>query len=86
MLARQVRLLCLFIAAPSEETQTLVPYNVHFRDDMREAHERVRNATNRSLKTQKSYFDARVKAISLTKGQLVWLYWPKPLLRQQKRK
>jgi len=46
----------------------------------------VRNATNRSSKTQKSYFDARVKAISLTKGQLVWLYWPKPLLRQQKRK
>jgi len=53
---------------------------------MREAHERVRNATNRSSKTQKSYFDARVKAIALTNGQLAWLYWPKPLLRQQKRK
>ena len=24
--------------------------------------------------------------IAFTKGQLVWLYWPKPLLRQQKRK
>jgi len=53
---------------------------------MRAAHERVRRATNRSSKTQKSYFDERVRAVSLTKGQLVWLYWPKPLLRQQNRK
>ena len=53
---------------------------------MRAAHERVRNATQLSAKTQKSYFDARVRAIAFTKGQLVWLYWPKPLLRQQKRK
>jgi len=86
MLAREVRLSCSLIATPPEETQNLIPYNVHFRDNVRAAHERVRNATNRSSKTQKSYFDARVKAISLTKGQLVWLYWPKPLLRQQKRK
>ena len=53
---------------------------------MRAAHERVRNATQLSAKTQKSYFDARVRAIAFTKGQLVWLYWPKTLLRQQKRK
>jgi len=86
MLAREVRLPCSLIATPPEVTQNLIPYNVHFRDNVRAAHERVRNATNRSSKTQKSYFDARVKAISLTKGQLVWLYWPKPLLRQQKRK
>jgi len=85
MLAREVRLLCSLIATPPEETQNLIPYNIHFRDNMRAAHERVRNATNRSSKTQKSYFDARVKAISLTKCQLVWLYRPKPLLRQQKR-
>ena len=50
------------------------------------AHERVRSATKQSAKTQKSYFDARIKTISFTKGQLFWLYWPKPLLRQQKRK
>jgi len=86
MLGREVRLPCSLIATPPEETQNLIPYNIHFRDNMREAHERVRNATNRSSKSQKSYFDARVKAISLTKGQLVWLYWPKRLLRQQKRK
>jgi len=86
MLAREVRLPCSLIATSPEKTQNLIPYNIHFRDNVRAAHERVRNATNRSSKTQKSYFDTRVKAISLTKGQLVWLYWPKPLLRQQKRK
>jgi len=86
MLGREVRLPCSLIATPPEETQNLIPYNIHFRDNMRAAHERVRSATNRSSKTQKSYFDARVRAVSLTKCQLVWLYWPKPLLRQQKRK
>jgi len=86
MLGREVRLPCSLIAAPSEETPNLVAYNVHFRDNMRAAHERVRSATNRSSKTQKSYFDARVRAVSFTKGQLVWLYWPKPLLPQQNRK
>ena len=86
MLGREVRLPCSLIAAPPEETPNLVPYNIHFRDNMRAAHERVRSATNRSSKTQKSYFDARVRAVSFTKGQLVWLYWPKPLLRQQNRK
>jgi len=83
LLGREVRLPCSLIATPPEETQNLIPYDSHFRDNMRTAHERVRSATNRSSKTQS---DARVKAISLTKGQLVWLYWPKPLLRQQKRK
>jgi len=87
MLAREVRLPCSLIATPPEETpQNMIPYNVHFRDNMRASHERVHSATNRSSKTHKSYFDAPVIAISFTKGKLVWLYWPKPLLRQQKRK
>ena len=87
MLGREVRLPCSLIAAhPEESPQNLVPYTICFRDNMRAAHERVRNATRVSAKTLKSYFDARVKAIAFTKGQLVWLYWPKPLLRQQKRK
>ena len=84
MLGREVRLPCSLIAAPPEETpQNLVPYNIQFRDDMRAAHERVRNATQVSAKTQKSYFDARVRAIAFSKGQLVWLYWSEPLLRQR---
>ena len=87
MLGTEVRLPCSLIAAPPEETpQNLVPYKVRFRDNMRAAHKRVRNATQLSAKTQQSYFDARVRAIAFTKDQLVWLYWPKPLLRQKKRK
>jgi len=60
--------------------------NFYGPDNMRVAHERVRSATNRSSKTQKSYFDARVRAVLFTKGQLLWLYWLKPLRRKQKRK
>jgi len=86
MLGREVRLPCSHYLLRLLRKQNLISYNIHFRDNMRAAHERVRSATNRSSKTQKSYSDARVKAISLTKGQLVWLYRPKPLLRQQKRK
>jgi len=58
MLGREVRLPCSLIATSPEETQNLIPYNIHFRDNMPAAHERVRSATNRSSKTQKSYFDA----------------------------
>jgi len=53
MFAREVRLPCSLIATPPEKTQNLIPYNVHFRDNVRAAHERVRNVTNRSSKTQK---------------------------------
>ena len=87
MLGREVMCPCTLIAAPPEEPlQTLVPYTAKFREDMRSAHQRVRAATRRSARTQKSYFDARAKTISLTVGQLVWLYWPRPQVRQQKRK
>jgi len=47
MLTQDVRLPCSLIATPPEETQNLIPYNLHFRDNVRAAHERVRNATNR---------------------------------------
>ena len=87
MLAREVRQPVTLIAAPPEEEHTnLVPYNLKFRENLRFAHERVRNATKISAKTQKSHFDARVKAITFRTGQLVWLYWPQPLVRMQKRK
>jgi len=52
MLGREVRLFCSLIATPFEETQKLIPYNINFCDNMRVVHERVRNATNRSSKTQ----------------------------------
>jgi len=87
MMAREVRVPCTLIAAPPEEHSPIsIPYNLNLRNRMRDAHKRAREATKQSAKTQKSYFDARTKALTFTKGQLVWLYWPKPLLRQQKRK
>jgi len=85
MMAREVRVPCTLIAAPPEENSPIsIPYNLNLRDRMRDAHKRVREATKQSAKTQKSYFDARTKALTFTKGQLVWLYWPKPLLRNKR--
>ena len=63
-----------------------MPFNAKFQQDMRDAHQRVRDATRWSARSQKSYFDARVKTLSFTTGQLVWLYWPRPQVRQQTRK
>jgi len=87
MMSRETRAPPTLIATPPEEIiQPQIPYNVKLRDNMRDAHARVREATKASAKTQKSYFDARVKAIAFQDKQLVWLYWPRPLVKMQKRK
>jgi len=87
MLGRCTRTPATLIAAPPEEPVKLtVPYNIKLRDNMRAAHEKVRKFTRRSAKTQKSHFDARIKAITFRLGELCWLFWPKPTLRMQKRK
>jgi len=39
-----------------------------------------------SAKAEKTYFDRRVKRYSFFVGQKVWLYWPRPLVRQKHRK
>jgi len=53
---------------------------------MRNAHAFVRSATSRAAKTQKNYFDKHVKGPPFALNQLVWLYWPRPLLRTRSRK
>ena len=53
---------------------------------MREAHNRIREATNSVARTQKSYFDKHVKGPKFAVDQLVWLYWPRPLVRQKNKK
>jgi len=53
---------------------------------MRNAHASVRSATSRAAKTQKNYFDKHVKGPLFALNQLVWLYWPRPLLRSRSRK
>ena len=39
-----------------------------------------------SARTQKSYYDERARVMSFDVGQLVWLYWPRPPVRQRFRK
>ena len=86
MLGRSIRTTATLIAAPPEEPINLtLPYNIQLRDAMRAAHETVRQFTRRSAKTQKSHFDARIKAITF-RVELAWLFWPKPPLKMQKRK
>jgi len=38
-----------------------------------------------SARTQKSYYDERAHVMSFGVGQLVWLYWPRPPVRQRLR-
>ena len=86
MLGREVLLPATLIAAPPVEIQPSVPYNVRFQDNIREAHQRVRDALGASARTMKNYFDRRIKGQAFTVGQTVWLFWPKPLIRQQRKK
>jgi len=75
------------IARPPEEPfTTSVPFVSNLRDTLRDAHGRVRNATKSSARSQKSYYDERAHVKSFDVGQLVWLYWPRPPVRQRFRK
>ena len=57
-----------------------------FRDTMREAHNRIREATRSTAGTQRTYFDKFVKGPPFAVGELVWLCWPRPLVRQTERR
>ena len=87
MLGREVLTPVTLIAQPPNESlKTTVQYVASFRDTMREAHNRIREATRSTAKTQKTYFDKYVKGSPFAVGELVWLYWPRPLIRQTKKK
>ena len=87
MLAREVQLPASLIVKPPEEPLVpKVPFVQNFREIMRDAHIRVRDATDRSAKTQKTYYDRMSKKLTFKEGQHIWLYWPKPLVRQWFRK
>ena len=86
MLGREVLLPATFIAAPPQETKPATEYVVTFQQNLRTAHQQVRDALGTTAQTEKKYFDRRVKQHSFAVGQKVWLYWPRPLIRQQKRK
>jgi len=87
VLGREVMLPASLIARPPEEPlEPKVPFVHNFRETLRDAHSRVRDATHSTAKTQKSYYDKRSKCLQFKQGQLVWLYWLKPFVRQRFRK
>jgi len=63
-----------------------VPFVKDLRDALRTAHLRVREAKKSVARTEKQYYDERSRKTKFVQGQLVWLYWPKPPVRQQYRK
>ena len=87
MLGREVLFPATLIARPPEEPFNVsVPFVLDLRDNLRAAHFKVREATRSVAKTQKVYYDKHVKGPAFAVDQLVWLYWPKPPLRQKFRK
>ena len=84
MLGREVMMPAALIARPPEEPhRTMVPFVRDLRDALRDAHQRVRDATRSSARTQKIYYDERSKQTVFTEGQLVWMFWPRPPVRQR---
>jgi len=87
MLGREVMLPATLIAKPPEEfSATSVPFVRDLRDALRQAHQQVREATQSVARTQKRHYDERSRQTKFTQGQLVWLYWPRPPVRQKFKK
>jgi len=76
MLGREVLLPASLIVAPPEENIPQLGYVQDFQDNLRQAHQQVRQAMGSSAKAEKTYFDRRVKRYSFFVGQKVW---PRPL-------
>ena len=83
MLGREELLPASLIVAPPEENIPQSGYVQDFLDNLRQAHQQVRQAMGSSAKAEKTYFDRRVKRYSFFVGQKVWLYWPRTLVRQK---
>ena len=87
MMGREVLLPASLIVQPLEEPVAVsTSFAAEFRQNMRNAHASVRSATSRAAKTQKNYFDKHVKGPPFALNKLVWLYWPRPLMRSRSRK
>jgi len=61
MLGREVLLPCTLIAAPPSDQPVTTVYAGDFRDTLRDAHQRIRESLRRNARTEKTYFDRRVK-------------------------
>ena len=86
MLGRGVLIPATLIAQPPDKpSKPVTPYVTSFRSTIREVHHLIRQNTGVVAKSQKNYFDKYVRGSPFHVDQLVWLYWPRPPLRQQKR-
>ena len=75
------------IAQPPNEPVNLTVPSLWLRcNAMREAHNRIRESTHSVTRTQKTYFDKYVTGTTFAVDQHVWLYWPRPLVRQKNKK
>ena len=87
MLGREVLMPATVIARPPEEDTTVsVPFVADLRDNLRAAHERIRENTRRFAKVEKRYYDQKAKPDHLKVGQNVWLFWPQPTERMKFKK
>jgi len=86
MMGRVLLPASLIVQPPEEPVAVTTSFAAEFRQNMRNAHASVRSATSLAAKTQKNYFDKHVKGPPFALNQLVWLYWPRPLLRTKSRK
>jgi len=73
MLGREVLLPASLIVAPPDENIPQSGYVRDFQENLRQAHQQVRQAMGSSAKAEKTYFDQRVKRYSFFVGQKVWL-------------
>ena len=86
MLAREVLLptsLGLIARPPEEPLEVTTPFVQKFRNNIRAAHQTIRESTRKAARTQKCYFDKFVKGPPFAVNQKVWLYWLKALLRHK---
>jgi len=87
MLGRETLLPATLIACPPEEPFPItLPFVSNLRDTLREAHERVRQATQSVARTQKKYYDEHAKGHNFKLNDLVYMFWPRPPLRQKYKK
>jgi len=78
MLGREVLCPCTLIAAPPQDAPVSTTYNDNFRETLRDAHQSVCDSLGARARTE--------KPVKLYLGQSVWLYWPRPLIHQARRK
>ena len=86
MLGREVMMSAALIARPQRSHTAPRCRLCAICDTLRDAHQQVRDATRSSARTQELYYDERSKQTAFAEGQLVWMFWPRPPVRQKFRK